>query len=199
MNKANQIFELMLENVQRASDELQSEACTAFIKLLEKNLIKTDAQKNKLLSVTKEMLESWGDGVLLDWALLGYHIVASINTIGCLNEIINHGVSLGEVSQPITTRVCSARLLGKILTLKSSMMIQKPLKNQKWVDKIYGLCRDFSWEVKVEISKWLGKLGKLLDQKQIEEDLMPIILDLTEDEEGVVASHAIIAFRKVLK
>ena len=33
----------MLENVQRASDELQSEACKSFIKLLEKNLIKTDA------------------------------------------------------------------------------------------------------------------------------------------------------------
>lgn len=28
---------------------------------------------------------------------------------------------------------------------------------------------------------------------------MPIVLDLTDDEEGIVAAHGIVAFRKVLK
>jgi len=28
---------------------------------------------------------------------------------------------------------------------------------------------------------------------------MPVILDLTDDQEGIVASHATVSFRKVLK
>ena len=49
------------------------------------------------------------------------------------------------------------------------------------------------------MAKWVHKLCKLLDEKQIQDEIFPLIMDMIEHEESAVVAQGLHSFRKTFK
>jgi hypothetical protein len=166
-------------------EELQVEAGKAVKNVLKAGIL-DHSFIGQLYEVTIQILKIWSSAVTQEWILVFDNLV-NILTPNVLNkDCVELAIRLGDISQPLSSRIASAHLIGSL-----SRQVDKKEFVSKLIPKAKRLCQDFNWEARKAVCLNLEKMSKGLSKQECDEYFYDEIFELLDDEEVEVKVSAI--------
>ena len=95
-----------------------------------------------------------------------------------------------EMSQPIVVRVASASIISA-LAFYNSFGTKELFLQKNFLRRAKALCQDVNWEIRKEMCAGIPAISQLLGLEQAQQELMPELAYLLDDEETDVKAVAI--------
>ncbi|KAK3911921.1 Serine/threonine-protein phosphatase 4 regulatory subunit 4 [Frankliniella fusca] len=164
-------------------------ASNTFRTILEQKLVPPSTFTQTFLSSIVASIDSRDPYLSKAWLDTLLDIIELLPPNVVKNDILPVAVSRGQLSQSIPSRVTSCELLGKIATKFDCTQLQKEI-----VPLAHSLCQDVSGEVRGSMCHQLPCIARGLSPEATKPALLPLLVELSVDEElyvRIAAVHAI--------
>ncbi|GLG97256.1 Protein piwi [Gryllus bimaculatus] len=177
----------------KASKEFHVAAALTFYTILEKKLVHPKTYAETFLRSMVEHIDFKVPEVAAIWLDVLLDAIALLPIDAIRAEVLPVAINKGQISQPVSSRIKSCRLLGKASLRLDMFYLKKEL-----LPVILSLCQDVNHEVRACICTELSNIVKALDADVSKTMLLPSLVELASDEEALVRISAVSTIVEVL-
>jgi hypothetical protein len=168
---------------QRMHFETSSKIKSSIYKVLEAQLIED------VFRACKDLLQQWSSKALVEWLEVFGEALKAINFNNIKKECINLVLLLSEMSQPLESKMCAAKLYEYLCNVM-------PTKDyEAFIQNIRNLSHDFNWQVRKSMCESLVHIIDVYKDTDLGKDFfLEEIFDLVIDYEEEVRCTGVITF-----
>ncbi|KAK3094055.1 hypothetical protein FSP39_023500 [Pinctada imbricata] len=164
-----------------AQTEMQLAASSAFLQILQKNLVPIQNYSQTFLQTILNSVDSKDPDVATAWLDTLLDVIDLLPKDVIKKEILSIAIAKGQLSQSVQARLSCCRILGKIATKFEPFVIKKEI-----LPVVQSLCQDVDYEVRGCMCRQLDKVARGLGLEATKSAILPELVELTNDEECYV-------------
>ncbi|XP_060071594.1 serine/threonine-protein phosphatase 4 regulatory subunit 4-like isoform X3 [Ylistrum balloti] len=164
-----------------AQTEMQLAASSAFLQILQKNLVPIQNYTQTFLQTILNSVDARDPDVASAWLETLLDVIDLLPKDIIKKEILNIAIAKGQLSQAVHSRLSCCKILGKIATKFEPFVIKKEI-----LPVVQSLCQDVDYEVRGCMCRQLDSVARGLGLEPTKSAILPELVELTNDEEGFV-------------
>ncbi|XP_021373715.1 serine/threonine-protein phosphatase 4 regulatory subunit 4-like isoform X1 [Mizuhopecten yessoensis] len=164
-----------------AQTEMQLAASSAFLQILQKNLVPIQNYTQTFLQTILNSVDARDPDVASAWLETLLDVIDLLPKDIIKKEILNIAIAKGQLSQTVYSRLSCCKILGKIATKFEPFVIKKEI-----LPVVQSLCQDVDYEVRGCMCRQLDCVARGLGLEPTKSAILPELVELTNDEEGFV-------------
>ncbi|KAK3599632.1 hypothetical protein CHS0354_029090 [Potamilus streckersoni] len=164
-----------------AQAEMQLAASTAFLQILQKELVPIQNYTQTFLQTILSSIDSKDPDVANAWLETLLDVIDLLPKDVIKKEILTIAIDKGQLTQPVSSRLSCCKILGKISTKFEPFLIKKEI-----LPVVQSLCQDVDYEVRECMCRQLDPVARGLGLDATKSAILPELVELTNDEESYV-------------
>ncbi|KAL3873913.1 hypothetical protein ACJMK2_036990 [Sinanodonta woodiana] len=164
-----------------AQAEMQLAASTAFLQILQKELVPIQNYTQTFLQTILSSIDSKDPDVANAWLETLLDVIDLLPKDVIKKEILTIAIDKGQLTQPVSARLSCCKILGKISTKFEPFLIKKEI-----LPVVQSLCQDVDYEVRECMCRQLDPVARGLGLDATKSAILPELVELTNDEESYV-------------
>lgn len=164
-----------------AQAEMQLAACTAFLQILQRQLVPLHNYTQTFLQTILLAIDSRDPDVANAWLETLLDVIDLLPKDVIKRDILSIAIMKGQLSQPVQSRLSCCHILGKIATKFEPFVIKKEI-----LPVVQSLCQDVEYEVRGCMCRQLDPVARGLGLEATKNAILPELVELTKDEESYV-------------
>lgn len=161
-----------------AQTDMQLAATSAFLQILQKNLVPIQNYSQTFLQTILNSVDSKDPDVASAWLDTLLDVIDLLPKEVIKKEILGSAISKGQLAQSVQSRLACCRILGKISTKFEPFVIKKEI-----LPVVQSLCQDVDYEVRGCMCRQLDCVARGLGLEATKSAILPELVELTNDEE----------------
>ncbi|XP_061165811.1 serine/threonine-protein phosphatase 4 regulatory subunit 4-like isoform X2 [Saccostrea echinata] len=161
-----------------AQTEMQLAASSAFLQILQKNLVPIQNYSQTFLQTILNSVDSKDPDVASAWLDTLLDVIDLLPKEVIKKEILGSAIAKGQLAQSVQSRLACCRILGKISTKFEPFVIKKEI-----LPVVQSLCQDVDYEVRGCMCRQLDCVARGLGLEATKSAILPELVELTNDEE----------------
>ncbi|XP_056021405.1 serine/threonine-protein phosphatase 4 regulatory subunit 4-like isoform X8 [Ostrea edulis] len=161
-----------------AQTEMQLAASSAFLQILQKNLVPIQNYSQTFLQTILNSVDSKDPDVASAWLDTLLDVIDLLPKEVIKKEILGSAIAKGQLAQSVQSRLACCRILGKISTKFEPFVIKKEI-----LPVVQSLCQDVDYEVRGCMCRQLDCVSRGLGLEATKSAILPELVELTNDEE----------------
>ncbi|XP_044009908.1 serine/threonine-protein phosphatase 4 regulatory subunit 4-like isoform X2 [Aphidius gifuensis] len=174
------------QTLPNASVDFHLSASSTFKTILNQKLVNHSTFTSTFLQIILSSLDSKEPVIALAWLETLLDVIELLPPDVLRREILPLSINKGHLSQSVSSRIMSSKLIGKICTRFDSQLIKKEV-----LPTVHSLCQDISKDVRAAICSQLCFIAEKLGAESVKSTLLSSIVELASDEETNVRHAAI--------
>lgn len=161
-----------------AQTEMQVAASSAFLQILQKNLVPVQNYSQTFLQTILNSVDSKDPDVASAWLDTLLDVIDLLPKEVIKKEILGSAIAKGQLAQSVQSRLACCRILGKISTKFEPFVIKKEI-----LPVVQSLCQDVDYEVRGCMCRQLDCVARGMGLEATKSAILPELVELTNDEE----------------
>lgn len=161
-----------------AEPDIQVAASTAFLQILQKELVPVQSYPQMFLQTILNSIDNKDPDISNAWLGTLLDVIDLLPKDVIKKEILTAAVAKGQLSQSVPARLSCCQILGKIATKFDPFVIKKEI-----LPVVQSLCQDVDYEVRGCMCKQLNPVARGLGLEATKSAILPELVELTNDEE----------------